>query len=62
MSKNRIIWIDWLKVFGIFLIIWGHMFPPMITDFIYSFSVPLFFITSGFLHPFNNSTPPGWGM
>lgn len=47
MSK-RLIWMDWLKVLGMYLIVVGHMFPPG-NEFIYVFSVPLFFISSGFL-------------
>jgi fucose 4-O-acetylase-like acetyltransferase len=25
--KERLIWIDWMKVIGIFLIVLGHTFP-----------------------------------
>ena len=42
-------WIDYMKVFGMILIIWGHFFPPALSTFIYSFNVPLFFIISGYL-------------
>lgn len=45
---KRLIWIDWLKVLGMYLIVVGHMFPPG-NEFVYVFSVPLFFISSGFL-------------
>lgn len=47
--ENRKIWIDWMKVLGMLLIIWGHCFPVGLTAFIYSFSVPLFFVVSGYL-------------
>ena len=46
--KNRIDWIDWMKAIGIYLIVLGHFFPVGY-EYIYVFSVPLFFILSGFL-------------
>ena len=46
--KNRIYWIDWMKAIGIYLIVLGHFFPVGY-EYIYVFSVPLFFILSGFL-------------
>ena len=49
MAKVRFYWVDWMKVIGMFLIIWGHLFPKHSCDFIYSFNVPLFFCISGFL-------------
>lgn len=42
-------WIDWMKVIGMFFIIWGHLSPEHIKHFIYAFSVPIFFIVSGYL-------------
>lgn len=42
-------WIDWMKVFGMLAIIWGHCFPHHFTSFLYSFSVPVFFLLSGYL-------------
>lgn len=42
-------WIDWMKALGMYLIIWGHLSPTHIEDFIYSFNVPSFFVISGFL-------------
>lgn len=50
-NKERKAWIDWLKVLGMFFIVWGHMFPPHVSDLLYAFSVPLFFMTSGYLQP-----------
>ena len=38
-----------MKVIGMFLIIWGHLSPEYLKDCIYMFSVPSFFIISGFL-------------
>mgnify|MGYP002625987312 FL=1 len=49
MANKREIWIDWTKVIGMLLIVWGHFFPDIATNFIYAFSVPLFFFMSGFL-------------
>ena len=48
MKKERIIWIDWMKVIGMYFIIVGHIFPVG-HNYIYVFSVPLFFYVSGFL-------------
>lgn len=46
--QKRIVWVDWMKVIGIYIIIAGHLMPPGY-KFVYMFSVPLFFIISGFL-------------
>lgn len=48
MNKSRILWIDWLKVLAMYLIIAGHLSVPG-NKYIYVFSVPSFFILSGFL-------------
>lgn len=43
-------WIDWLKAFGMVMIVWGHCFPRGgMSEFLYAFNVPLFFIISGYL-------------
>ena len=47
-SQARILWIDWMKTMGMFFIILGHFFSIGYT-YIYVFSVPLFFVISGFL-------------
>jgi len=47
-DKKRLLWVDWMKSIGIYLIILGHFFTTGCI-FIYTFSVPLFFIISGFL-------------
>ncbi len=39
VQSDRILWLDWMKVLGMVLIIWGHMFPYFFTEFVYSFSV-----------------------
>ncbi|MDE5786689.1 MAG: acyltransferase family protein [Duncaniella sp.] len=48
LDKKRIIWIDWMKSIGIYLIVAGHFFP-IGERYVYGFSVPLFFLVSGFL-------------
>jgi fucose 4-O-acetylase-like acetyltransferase len=42
-------YIDLLKGFGIFLVVWGHTMTPR-SAYIYSFHMPLFFFLSGFVH------------
>lgn len=42
-------WIDWLKMIGMFFIVWGHLSPEYLKDFIYAFNVPVFFLVSGYL-------------
>ena len=42
-------WIDWMKVLGMFTIIWGHCFPHLFSELLYSFNVPVFFFLSGYL-------------
>lgn len=48
-STNRKVWIDWMKTLGMLTIIWGHCFPEGMSEFIYSFNVPVFFLISGYL-------------
>lgn len=48
VNKQRYIWIDWMKVIGLYFIILGHFFPTY-KSYIYAFNVPIFFIISGFL-------------
>lgn len=48
-TRTRKNWVDWMRAFGMLLIVWGHTFPTDVTPFIYSFNVPLFFIVSGYL-------------
>jgi fucose 4-O-acetylase-like acetyltransferase len=49
MNDQRIIWIDIAKAFGIFLVVVGHVISSgnIISDWIYSFHMPLFFFLSG---------------
>ena len=54
MENKRLEFIDALKGFAIFLVIWGHTiiqlggYPNFTYSIIYSFHMPLFFIISGF--------------
>src|SRR5690606_23894943 len=48
--QKRIDWVDQVKGFAIFLVVYGHNFP--ITEkYVYSFHMPLFFMVSGFFFP-----------
>ena len=44
----RLNWLDWMKAIGIGLIVYGHFFS-LGDIYVYVFSVPLFFLISGFL-------------
>ena len=48
IMSQRIVWLDWMKTLAMFLIVAGHCSVPG-NIFIYVFSVPCFFILSGFL-------------
>lgn len=48
--NKRIDWIDQVKGFGIFLVVYGHNFP-VTEKYIYSFHMPLFFLIAGIFHP-----------
>lgn len=49
-SRSRLGWIDQVKGFTIFLVVYGHNFP--ITEkYIYTFHMPLFIMAAGFFHP-----------
>lgn len=48
-AKERKNWIDWMKVLGMFFIVWGHSWPESMCPFIYAFNVPVFFLISGYL-------------
>ena len=53
MEEKRILWVDYAKSIGIFLVVLGHTttFYPL-RSLIYSFHIPLFFFISGFLFSF----------
>lgn len=46
--SDRLNWLDWMKAIGIGLIVYGHFFS-LYDIYVYVFSVPLFFMISGFL-------------
>lgn len=52
-NSTRIVWVDYYKAVGIFLIVLGHVSftPPLneMTNFLFLFHVPLFFFISGYL-------------
>ena len=47
-NNKHLYWIDWMKTIGITLIVFGHFASPHHV-YAYVFSVPLFFLISGFL-------------
>ena len=50
-SRCYIQWLDYAKIFGIFLMVWGHAaHSSAVNVYIYSFHMPLFFIISGMLY------------
>ena len=52
---QRINWVDWAKVFAIYLVILGHHISKdvegesVVKNFIYAFHMPFFFFISGYL-------------
>lgn len=58
--KQRLVWLDWMKVLGMFFIIAGHCYVPGY-KYIYVFSVPCFFILSGFLSKKEDNTSVFFG-
>lgn len=68
IGRIRVVWVDAVKLFACFLVVFGHLFMSMVTSglldesnvfyqllvqTIYSFHVPLFFVCSGFLYQFH---------
>lgn len=47
-NQTRLTWIDWMKTIGMYFIVLGHFFTTGFV-YVYVFSVPLFFLISGFL-------------
>jgi hypothetical protein len=54
-TKERILWLDWMKVLAILSIIWGHFFSEGHL-YLYVFSVQVFCLISGFLY----KRAPNW--
>ncbi len=57
MVRSRLEWMDVLKLYAIFLVLWGHSIQYFLSSeyydepvfrFIYSFHMPLFMTISGF--------------
>ena len=48
-KKERLVWLDWMKVWAIVSIIWGHFFSAGHV-YLYVFSVQVFCVISGFLY------------
>lgn len=59
IHKEHYYWIDWMKSLGMYSIIAGHFFPKG-HEYLYVFSVPLFFITSGFLSKIETDESVFW--
>ena len=59
--KHRIVWADNAKAIGIFLVVLGHLNfnagDVHLSQFIFSFHMPLFFILSGFFTPSGSIRP-----
>lgn len=49
IQKQRLVWLDWMKMFAILSIIWGHFFSTGHL-YLYVFSVQAFCVISGFLY------------
>lgn len=47
-KSERLVWIDWMKTLGMGAIVYGHF--AFQNPYVYTFSVPLFFLISGFLN------------
>lgn len=58
-SSSRLNWLDWMKAIGIVLIAYGHFFS-LFDRYVYVFSVPLFFVISGFLCRIESDTKVFW--
>ena len=58
-SSSRLNWLDWMKAIGIVLIAYGHFFS-LFDRYVYVFSVPLFFVISGFLCRKESDTKVFW--
>ncbi len=50
-EKSRLVWIDWAKVFGLFLVIYLHVHfvDPQMRRYLMTFIIPFFFFISGYL-------------
>ncbi len=55
-KNNRLLWIDWMKVWAMLAVIWGHFFSKG-DVYVYVFNVQVFCVISGFLY----KKSPNWG-
>ena len=49
LRKERLLWLDWMKVLAVFSSVWGHFFS-LGHVYLYVFSVQTFCLISGFLY------------
>ena len=62
MKRNRLHWIDCAKGLGCAFVVWGHVAPgTILTEWIFSFHMPLFFMISGILLAFEVKKEVEWG-
>lgn len=56
--KDRIVWIDWAKAFGIMIVVYCHtpQNDNFVRSFFYTFQMPLFFLLAGYLHKNTDNT------
>ena len=47
-KENRIDWIDMAKGYGMLFVIWAHLDSGVISSWMYTFHLPLFFFLSGY--------------
>lgn len=57
MSKQRILFLDYARSIGLFLVVFAHLYTTESKEalYIYAFHMPLFFLISGYLHKENNT-------
>ena len=48
--QERVAWIDWAKVAGIFLVVYGHVPNASFYSIVFLFHMPFFFMISGWLY------------
>lgn len=53
--RERLVWGDWARILGLYLVILGHFFPGMVKSFIFSFHVPFFFFMSGYFTTYKSN-------
>ena len=58
-TNKHFFWIDWMKAIGITVIVFGH-FGSRYSNYAYVFSVPLFFLISGFLSKIEENHTVFW--